>query len=175
MNKQDRMRIESFASAARRWCRHVEKSAGGPCTREALTETAALLADVYQRGLRLPDVPAGVAAAPEPAAAALAAWRPAGSWDRYQDIFDAYEDDRAVMSSLEQDVLDVYRDLKRGLARAADRTAGALQDAAWDWRAHFLSHWGRHAVAALRAVHHALAARSFDGGPVPARARTARS
>jgi hypothetical protein len=67
----------------------------------------------------------------------------------------------AVMLSLGDDLVDICRDLKRGLL-ALD--AGALgEDVTWEWRFGFYTHWGRHATEALRVLHARLA---DSGGPV---------
>jgi hypothetical protein len=67
-------------------------------------------------------------------------------------MFDPYELDQPVAGSLSDDLLDVYRDVRRGLALWESRRDA---DAVWEWKFHFDAHWGAHAVDALRALHRA--------------------
>ena len=60
---------------------------------------------------------------------------------------------------LNDDLRDIARDLADGLA-LFDR--GATSSAIWHWRFTFESHWGRHAVEAIRVLHHVAATRSFS-------------
>ncbi len=72
----------------------------------------------------------------------------------YWEVFDPYVNEPAVAGSLDDDVLDVYRDLHRGLDlwdSAAPRAA-----AIWEWRFSFDMHWGDHAVDAIRALQRAV-------------------
>jgi hypothetical protein len=74
--------------------------------------------------------------------------------DFYWEVFDPYDhdDNQPVAGSLADDALDVYRDIRRGLALwDASRTRNAI----WEWRFHFDVHWGDHATDALRALHRA--------------------
>lgn len=75
-----------------------------------------------------------------------------GEYDIYWELFDPYEFSDAGAGSLSDDFLDIYRDLAPGLVLYE---AGREGRAAWEWRFNFEIHWGRHAVAALRALHRA--------------------
>jgi len=80
-----------------------------------------------------------------------------GDWDAYAEVFDPYEmDDTPVVGSLSDDLADVYRDLRRGLALFDASNRPGKIDAVWDWRFHFHSHWGEHATGALRPLHRLL-------------------
>ena len=60
-----------------------------------------------------------------------------------------------VTGSLADDLTDVYLDLKSGLDQLG---AGVPNpDVIWEWRFAFWSHWGEHAVNALRIIHARLA------------------
>jgi hypothetical protein len=48
------------------------------------------------------------------------------------------------------DVADIYRDLFAGLALF---DAGHKAEAQWEFRFSFLTHWGRHASGAIKALH----------------------
>ncbi len=75
-----------------------------------------------------------------------------GSRNHYREIFDPYEPEteKPVVGSLADDVADIYRDLADGRAKWR---RGEREDAVWTWRFHFQSHWGEHALGALRAIH----------------------
>ena len=56
----------------------------------------------------------------------------------------------AIPGDLADDLLDVYLDLKEGVATF---DAGYPRHAVWLWRFGFEVHWGHHATSALRALH----------------------
>jgi hypothetical protein len=55
------------------------------------------------------------------------------------------------VGSLADDLADIWRDVKQGLLALDAGTVEA--DVIWQWRHDFTSHWGRHAVDALAALH----------------------
>ena len=67
-------------------------------------------------------------------------------------MFDPYDPDGSapVMASLSDDIADIYRDLQGGLVAFR---AGEIDDAVWEWRFGFDTHWGRHAAHGLFALH----------------------
>jgi hypothetical protein len=79
-----------------------------------------------------------------------------GDWDLYRQVFDPTQDNNAVFGSLADDIADIYRDLKDGLA--VRETLQILPDAIaiWTWRLLFYSHWGKHAMDALLTIHFRL-------------------
>ena len=79
-------------------------------------------------------------------------WSGFGAANLYWVMYDPYCDEAPVCGSLDDDFLDTYRDLTRGL-RLYD--AGHVEAAGWEWRHSFDWHWGQHAVGALRALHNA--------------------
>jgi hypothetical protein len=56
-------------------------------------------------------------------------------------------------TSLSDDLADLYRDLKDGLALWHAGNPQSRTDAIWEWRFGFENHWGRHALSALRDMH----------------------
>jgi len=52
--------------------------------------------------------------------------------------------------NLADDIADIYRDVSAGLALF---DAGHVNEAQWEFRFSFLTHWGRHASGAIRALH----------------------
>jgi hypothetical protein len=78
-----------------------------------------------------------------------------GDWDRYWQVFDPTEDDEAIFGTLADDIADIYRDLKEGLVLIEAHEAPP-EDVIWNWRLLFYSHWGKHAMDALSALHFRL-------------------
>jgi hypothetical protein len=78
-----------------------------------------------------------------------------GDWDRYRQVFDPTRDDEAIFGTLADDIADIYRDLKEGLILFEARETPP-EDIVWSWRFSFYSHWGKHAMDALLAIHFRL-------------------
>jgi hypothetical protein len=72
-----------------------------------------------------------------------------GDAGAYWLVFDPFAEEAPVLGQLADDVADIYRDLKSGIALIDERPAN---DASWDWRFTFDSHWGLHAASALYAL-----------------------
>ncbi len=75
-----------------------------------------------------------------------------GDWNLYSQVFDPTKDREAIDGSLADDIADIYRDLKEGLVLHHSDLAPP-DDILWEWRFGFYSHWGRHAMDALRTIH----------------------
>ena len=143
-----------FVQVGGRFCRFVE-SAHTMGAADQLRGARTALADLVAAGSRLPqgepqtpDIDLEDPDAPE--------WRGFPKHDYYWVMLDPFDfksgPDEPGTGSLSDDLLDIYRDVKRGFV-AVDR--GRLDLAAWEWRFHFDCHWGDHAVDALRMLHRA--------------------
>jgi hypothetical protein len=75
-----------------------------------------------------------------------------GDWDLYLQVFDPTSDKEAIQASLADDIADIYRDLKYGLV-INDAQQALPEESIWHWRLLFYSHWGEHAMDALRTIH----------------------
>jgi hypothetical protein len=75
-----------------------------------------------------------------------------GEWDIYRQVFDPTRDTEAIHGSLADDITDIYRDLKEGVV-LKETGRSAPEDFIWIWRLGFYSHWGKHAIDALLAIH----------------------
>lgn len=64
----------------------------------------------------------------------------------YHMVFDPTEDTQAIHSGLDDDIIDIYRDLVRGLCLWKQYQT---QLAWYAWRSSFINHWHRHATGAL--------------------------
>ena len=86
----------------------------------------------------------------------MARWRALGAHlgtvNLYRSMFSPFDlaEVEPVTSNLADDLLDIQRDLQRGLDRWQ---GGDAVGAEWEWQFHFAAHWGRHAAGALRALH----------------------
>ena len=83
-----------------------------------------------------------------------------GSHCLYWEVYDPREDGDPVAGDLADDLADIYRDVKNGLVAYKD---GQINEAVWDWRFTFSSHWGDHLVDALRAIHRIVSAHLLEG------------
>ncbi len=73
-------------------------------------------------------------------------------FDYYRVVFDPHKipPEEAILGSLDDDILDIFRDVVTGLRvfESGNRSA-----ALWEWGIHFKNHWGRHAVCAIHSLH----------------------
>ena len=74
-----------------------------------------------------------------------------GPRDAYWQVFDSSAKDEPVHGSLAGDISEIYFDVKRSLA--LEHADSARSDVLFDWRLDFRSHWGRHLLGALTAIH----------------------
>jgi Domain of unknown function (DUF5063) len=86
-----------------------------------------------------------------------------GHDDLYWTVFDpTSKDNEVIRGTLADDIADVYRDVKEPLL-LMDKNAITAGLAIWNWRLHFYSHWGDHAISALRTIHNLLDEKIEDG------------
>jgi hypothetical protein len=146
--------VAAFALHARQYCQFVESAAQVPLP-ERLRRARERLLALYRAACALPqqnpawDVDAELdSRRPED-------WPGFGRYEIYWLIFDPYVEDAPVAGELSDDLLDIYFDVRRGLAlwNSPATRAAAL----WEWRFHFDVHGGAHAVDALSALHRACA------------------
>jgi len=78
-----------------------------------------------------------------------------GDLNLYWQVFDPTKDNEAILGSLADDIADIYFDLKEGFGlRQKHQTLP--EKSIWCWRFGFYSHWGKHAMDALRTIHSIL-------------------
>ena len=83
-----------------------------------------------------------------------------GPIDRYVEVFDPYEEPpSAVQFLLSDDLSGITGDLLHGLQHFK---AGRALEALWWWQFSYVSHWGTHASAALRALQSVVAHAKLD-------------
>ena len=78
-----------------------------------------------------------------------------GDWDLYHQVFDPTHDNEAIVGTLADDIADIFGDLKEGLV-FIEAAQASPEEAIWTWRLLFYSHWGKHAMDVLLAIHFQL-------------------
>lgn len=147
---------EQFAVAASLFCRFVE-GRPDPKDLQVCRLLASMLCELTALGFALPDVePANERPLGDGITVDVPAL-PCGHL--YWEIFDPYEGvakaqpGEPVLGDLADDVLDVYRDLKVGLAVWKSDAPDGRDEAVWYWKFQFKVHWGEHVTGALRALY----------------------
>jgi hypothetical protein len=146
--------------AAETYCSLVESSTTSD-ERVLASRLLTALGDAVSAAMRLPDVePSGEES---PLAVSDAEWRAryqhlgrlTGSWaGHYWETSHPLAPDQAGagvgVGDLVDDLTDVWRDLEDGLL--ALRAGSSTSDVEWQWRQDYWSHWGHHAVSAMRVL-----------------------
>jgi Domain of unknown function (DUF5063) len=70
----------------------------------------------------------------------------------YRKIFEPFQDHESVTTTISDDLEDIYCDVKEGLL-AMKGSEGVSASIVWEWKFGLESHWGRHAVSAISALH----------------------
>jgi hypothetical protein len=78
-----------------------------------------------------------------------------GTADDYLEVFDEKinESDSPVISSLSENMADIYQDLKDFLLLYQTGTKEVMNDAVWECRLNFENFWGQKLTNSLRAIH----------------------
>ena len=76
-------------------------------------------------------------------------------WNLYSQVFDPKKDKEVEYGSLADDISDIYRDLEK-VASFLPCDLERQNEILWEWRFGFYSHWGDHAMNALRTIHFLL-------------------
>jgi hypothetical protein len=153
-----RPEIASFKSAATIYCRLLESPAEANAG-QFLRRCSVALADVYAAAARLPSDISATDREGHHRETDGKVRQELALEDRltqrfgdfpYWLVFDPFsrnDADSPVMTGLMRDLAEVYSDLREALERDED------DDSVWDSRFAFDHHWGRHASAALYALH----------------------
>jgi hypothetical protein len=148
--------IQRFVERAESYCGFIEQ-AGTLDLRDRLRRAQQELLGLYSEALDLPAAEPDERVA-EPSSVLAPDWPGMGELDFYWEVFDPYElaDDEPVGATLSGDLLDVYCDVRGGLEMLRAHGERGLPAATWHWRFTFETHWGDHAIDALRALHRAV-------------------
>jgi len=78
-----------------------------------------------------------------------------GTSDDYLEVFDerANETEGFVLSSISENMADIYQDIKDFLLLYQTGTAEVMNDALWECRMNFENFWGQKLLNAMRAIH----------------------
>jgi len=78
-----------------------------------------------------------------------------GTADSYLEVFDERikDSDTPVVSSLAENIADIYQDLKDFLILYQTGTNEVMNDALWECRLNFENYWGQKLLNSLRAIH----------------------
>jgi hypothetical protein len=78
-----------------------------------------------------------------------------GTADDYLEVFDEKTSDTEgpVISSISENMADIYQDIKDFLLLYQTGTAEVMNDAIWECRMNFENFWGQKLVNAMRALH----------------------
>ncbi len=139
----------NFLNSAIHYCILVENLNSNQET-DKLKSLVISLMDLYSKALLLSDV--------EPENAALHEFNislPQVNFEQYEyywEVFNPYNFEAPVCNSLSDDVLNIYKDVKEGIFLFERKKQ---KEAIWHWKFQFQTHWGGHAVDAIRALHSA--------------------
>ena len=130
-----------------------------------LRELESVLADLYAAGSRLPELKPDTSELPQSSLqtdrnrelqASLA--QMFGRFDPYRAIFDPTdpEDNEPVQYLLSLDLIEVLEDQEYARNLLESGRHISPNDVVWQLRFGFTSHWGRHAIVALRVINSLL-------------------
>ncbi|WP_374969508.1 DUF5063 domain-containing protein [Terrabacter sp. BE26] len=150
--------VEAFAAVARSYCDLIEQ-VETLSLETVLDRLALLLPRLLELAVQLQsDEPSGDVTGDE---VSYGAWRERyvavnGALGNLGDYWTTMEvggdqEPEVVNLPLADDRADIWRDLRAGLSLVG--APETVVDAVWEWRFNFETHWGAHAVEALRAVH----------------------
>ena len=150
--------MQKFRSAAMRFIEVVD-AAPQIDANTFLADVGRSMAELYSIALSLPAVEPDTTGTDEPPFQ-TEKWdmlrrslqEKIGALDTYWQVFDSTLKEEPVQGSLAADISEIYFDLKRSLELGQTNTARS--DVLFDWRLDFRSHWGRHLLGALAAIHH---------------------
>ncbi|RZK36362.1 MAG: DUF5063 domain-containing protein [Hymenobacter sp.] len=151
--------FQRFTTLSRHYCLLIESKE--PVVPEAfLKQMQQVLLDLYSAALKLewidlqtnvePEVPkTNLPLILRVIEGKLAAYR------YYWSVFDpvSMDDIEPSCGDLHDDLGDIYKELKYSLLVFDLQTADSQENAAWQFKNDFVSHWSDHCINALRALH----------------------
>ena len=167
--------VREFADVARRYVAAID-AANDLSPEEFLLAIHPILCELVYRASLLPDVdyegdfPADDMTLTQWSGIFEFLGSMLGEYDNYWEVFDParVDDEDPITSGLSDDLADIYRDVAVGL-EPEDRFDHHIPEAAIAaWRFTFRSHWGLHAMTALRVIqariaYHGLGDDLLDG------------
>jgi len=157
---------KQFASVAKKFCDAIDSAPNLDRT-QLLVQVYAILPQLISQAISLPRVERNDDESHEKVRTKLrlshAQWSELyeslkiklGDANPYWEIWDPTRGNDANHGSLADDFADIYRDLKVEL-NLRDADHAEPDDNIWHWRFGYHSHWGKHAIDALRTIYFLL-------------------
>lgn len=139
--------VDEFFVSALNYCNIVENLNSNNGNNKIKNLLVSLL-DLYSKALYLPDVEPE-----EDEVSDIELSVPqiiSDEYNHYWKVFNPYHLDAPVGASLSDDILDIYKDVKRGIILYEKNE---YAEAIWEWKFNFEIHWGSHAIDGIRALH----------------------
>lgn len=154
--------VEMFKCTAERYCQLIE-SHENLSSEEFLTQCAVLVSRLFSDAIALPMVPIDDDEVEVVDCLTHEQWdalrrvvmMKLGGATLYWTVFEPYTEEPPTLGSLDDDLADIYRDLKAPLL-IYGMTERHSRAAVWQWRFGFTSHWGQHCAWALPAIYSKL-------------------
>ena len=141
--------VEDFFHSAVHYCSIIESFDSNQVHKNLKALLVALL-DLYSKALYLPEVePENDEVTDIDISVPQINFN---QYDLYWVVFNPYAIEEPVGASLSDDILDIYKDLKKGIHLFEKNEQ---VEAIWIWKFGFEIHWGSHVVDAIRALHSA--------------------
>ena len=157
MTDNEHLVLDRFRAAAANFIQTVDSIAAME-SEVFLARLSHCLAELYRSALDLPTVEPDTTGTDE-TPFATEEWAnlsdslrsKIGPLDAYWGVFDSTENESPVQGTLAGDISEIYFDLKHDLHLEEKGISQA--DFLWELRFSFRSHWGKHLLGALVAIH----------------------
>ena len=141
-------RIESFYRIAEEYCNFISDT---KISIDSVPSLIELIMRLYISALNLPEIePETEDALPSISSEPLQIHFSQQISPDYWEIFNPRTLEEPVYCNLLDDLSDIASDLQKGMV---EYQSGRIGNAVFEWRFGLNSHWGNHAVDALRALH----------------------
>lgn len=181
MSIREHPKVTIFRDAGERYCALLQSDPENP--ESWVEEVLAALSSLYAAAHALPDIGLcdDAAGIPDSLDVTTDEWRSVfgrakkilGQHDAYWAYFDpsapADAHEQPIFHSLADDLADIYRDVMPGLRAWSTGEDRYLEKTVFHWKTpNFSSHWGVHAVSAMRALHPIAFLRGLSQNAEPA-------
>ena len=139
--------VQEYYELVKRYCSLVERLV---ITRDNIEELMLILLQLYEKAFHLPSLEVkGISVESFEGVLPLKMDIPDFYWQVFNP-FDEKNEDKLCCGMIFDDLNDIYRDLKEGIA---EYEIGEIGDAVFDWKEGASGHWGDHAVSLIKALH----------------------
>ncbi|MGZ4161055.1 MAG: DUF5063 domain-containing protein [Neobacillus sp.] len=140
--------VDAFIQSAENYCSTIDNFDSNQDDNKLKALLKSLI-DLYSKALYLPEVETEITQVPD-----LEVPVPKiniKQHDDYWEVFNPYHLNEPIGASLSDDILDIYKDVKKGILLYEKKEH---LEAIWEWKFGFEIHWGSHAADAIRALHY---------------------